>query len=728
MSRILIVSNRLPVSVRKVNKRYEIYPSIGGLATGVAPFHAKHPSLWIGWSGIEGKVSPVEQKNIRDRLETEHRCFPVFYNQDQLKHFYYGTCNDTLWPLFHGFTETTKFDATDWESFVEVNRFIAQAVIDHYQSGDTIWIHDYQMLLVGNFIREQLPDAAIGFFLHIPFPAYDIFRLLPQRDQLIRGMLQYDLVGFHTYDYVQNFLDSVRRLTGYSHRLDQIATPTHLAQVDAFPLGIDYQRFARASRRPSVKKIMKKLRHDIGKRKMLLSLDRLDYTKGIVQRLNAFAAFLAAHPEHHHKVTLVLVLAIWRPKVLQYQRLKQNIDRLIGQINGNYGGTDWTPVRYVVRTIGFDELTALYATAEVALITPLRDGMNLVAKEYVATRHDNRGVLVLSEMAGAAEEMGEAVIVNPFDDRGFADAIQQAITMPPAEQRQRNRPMRKRLQRYSTQRWVDDYLTTLQKIKHEQAKRKSNVITTDIQSYIIKQFKHSKRRLVFLDYDGTLVEFVKLPQLAKPDRSLLRLLEQLTADPHTTVILNSGRDRQTMERWFKGIRCGFVAEHGAWLKDINKSWKAIDTLNVDWKEVVRPLLQLYVDRTPGSIIEEKHYALVWHYRGVKGTFAELRAHQLQEALSNLANDYNLRIIEGKAVVEVLPNIVNKGRAVTQWIQSHHPTFILAAGDDRTDEDVFKVLPKSAISVKVRLEPSQAKYSVASTTDMRSLLSQFIDEK
>lgn len=723
MSRVLIVSNRLPVSVRKVGKRYIIQSSIGGLATGVVPFHAQHDSLWIGWSGIEGTVAPAEQQRIRDQLLREHRCYPVFYSQQELKHYYYGTCNDTLWPLFHGFTETARFDSADWESYQSVNALIAKVVIDHYQPGDTIWIHDYQMLVVADFIRAKLPDAAIGFFLHIPFPAYDIFRLLPQRDQLIRAMLQNDLIGFHTYDYVQNFFDSVRRLTGYTHHLSQVTTEHRLVQVDAFPIGIDYNRFAHASRKPAVKKKMKKLRHDIGARRMLLSLDRLDYTKGITHRLRAFAAFLEAYPEFHHKVTLVLVLAIWRPKVMQYQRLKQNIDRLIGQINGTYGGTDWTPVRYVVRTIDFDELAVLYLTADVTLITPLRDGMNLVAKEYVATRQDNRGVLVLSEMAGAAEELGEAVIINPFDEHGFVQAIHQALTMPLTEQRQRIRLMRLRLQRYSTQRWVDDFMASLQNIKQTQVARHANLITPGVQADIVHRFQRSKQRLIFLDYDGTLVEFFKLPQQAVPDRALLRLLTELTNLPRTTVVINSGRDRQTMERWFKKLQCALVAEHGAWFKDIGHSWKTIEKFNTDWKKAVRPLFQLYVDRTPGSVIEEKQYALVWHYRGVKGTFAALRAHQLQEALVNLVTNYDLRIIEGSGVIEVLPNGVSKALAVEHWIREQRSSLIVAAGDDRTDEDMFKALPKSAISIKVRIEPSQAHYSVPSCEALRQFLEQ-----
>lgn len=720
-NRVLIVSNRLPFSVRTVNGDYSIVPSIGGLATGVAPFHAKHDSLWIGWSGIEANVTSQQQDRLRDIFLKEHRCIPLFYTPRDLKYYYYGTCNDTLWPLLHGFGETARHDEMSWQVYEEVNARVAEAIIAVYQTGDTIWIHDYQMLLVAKYVRAKLPEATIGFFLHIPFPPFDVLRMLPQRDALIEAMLQNDLLGFHTYDYVQNFLDSVWRLTGATHHLGHIRTTNRLVRVDAFPLGIDYPRYAKAARKVAVQREVKKLRRGIGKRTMLLSLDRLDYTKGIRQRLEAFALLLERYPQYRNKVTLVLVLAIVRPKVVLFQKLKQQIDRLIGQINGTYGGINWTPIRYVVQTLNFDQLTALYAAADVTLITPLKDGMNLVAKEYVATRQDGHGVLVLSEMAGAAEELGEAVLINPYNKTVFADSIHEALSMPTSERRWRMRKMQERLARYPTQRWVDDFMWTLFDTKIEQQSWQAKLISPKIEDDIVKQFRRAQQRLVFLDYDGTLTEFAKLPKKANPGPALLRLLRQLCSKPKTTVVIISGRDHHTLSRWFNGLHCGLVAEHGAWLKDIDKPWKALDISSSEWKKTVRPLLEYYVDRTPGSSIEEKQTSLVWHYRSVKGQIAEVRAHQLREALLNLSGDHNLRIIEGNAVIEIIPSQINKGSVLSHWVKKQRQGFILVAGDDRTDEDMFSAMPKRAISVKVRLEPSQAQYVVADTHNLRQLL-------
>lgn len=727
-NRVVIVSNRLPFSVRTVNGNYLIVPSIGGLATGVAPFHAKHPSLWIGWSGIEANVSSKEQARLREIFLKDHRCLPLFYTPRDLKYYYYGTCNDTLWPLLHGFGETARQDELSWQVYEEVNARVAAAVIEQYQPNDIIWIHDYQMLLVAKYIRQKLPNATIGFFLHIPFPPFDILRILPQRDVLIDAMLKNDLIGFHTYDYVQNFLDSVRRLTGFSHHLGHIRTVDRLVRVDAFPLGIDYPRFAHAAKKASVRREVKKLHHDIGRRTMLLSLDRLDYTKGIRQRLEAFADLLERYPQYRNKITLVLVLAIVRPKVVLFQKLKQQIDRLIGQINGTYGGIHWTPIRYIVQTLNFDQLTALYAAADVTLITPLKDGMNLVAKEYVATRQDGRGVLVLSEMAGAAEELGEAVQINPYNKTAFAESIHQALRMPMAERRWRMRNMQDRLARYPTQRWVDDFMWTLQDTKAEQLNWHTKLITPKLQHDIVRQFQCAQQRLIFLDYDGTLTEFVRLPRKANPDAALLRILRNLSNYPKTTVVIISGRDHHTLSRWFTGLRCGLVAEHGAWIKDIGKPWKMIDLPEADWKKNVRSLLEYYVDRTPGSSIEEKQTSLVWHYRSVKSQIAEVRANQLHEALINLSDDHNLRVIGGNAVIEIIPNHIHKGMVLSQWLRRQRQGFVLAAGDDRTDEDMFQALPKRSVSIKVRLEPSQARYAVANTQAMRQLLKMLASSK
>ncbi|RPF49411.1 trehalose 6-phosphate synthase/phosphatase [Thermodesulfitimonas autotrophica] len=724
MGRLLIVSNRLPVTVLQKKGGYRFFPSIGGLATGLKSLQRSWESLWIGWPGeIQDEEARAE---LRARLLTEFNCHPVFLSPADVEKYYGGFSNRTIWPLFHYFPVYTVYDESYWEAYERVNRLFCREILRVARPDDTIWVHDYHLMLLPKMLREKLPDAAIGFFLHIPFPSFELFRLLPWRRDILEGLLGADLVGFHTYDYARHFLSSVLHILGYDHKLGEIITREHAAKVDSFPMGIDYERFSGATALPAVRREIRLLRQQLGDTKVVLSIDRLDYTKGIPQRLEAFSLFLKKYPEWRGKVTLLLVTAPSRVSLDQYRLLRRQVDELVGRINGEYGSVGWTPIRYLNRTLTFHPLAAMYAVADVALVTPLRDGMNLIAKEYIATRRDGKGVLIISEMAGAASELGEALVINPNNKAEVAEALHLALQMPEEEQVARNRVMQERLKRWNVACWAEKFMEKLAEVKERQEAFLVKRLRQANKERLVRDYASAKRRLLLLDYDGTLTGFFGRPEEARPGNEILELLARMAAVPGNEVVLISGRDKETLEDWFGDLGIGLIAEHGVWIKEQEKDWEMIEPLTNEWKEAIRPVLELYVDRTPGAFIEEKGFALVFHYRKAEPELGALRARELVNHLLNLTANLHLQVLEGNKVVEVKNAGINKGRAALRWIGRAAWDFILAAGDDRTDEDLFAVLPETAYSLKVGLTPSRARFNLPSPKEVLSLLEKLVD--
>ena len=726
MQRLLIVSNRLPITIQERKGDLHIEHSIGGLATGLRSWYKSSPSIWIGWAGI-GRKKIKREKDLMTRLLAEN-CHPVPLSQPDVEAYYYGMCNRTIWPLFHYFPLYAEYSEGFWQAYERVNSVFANVVSGIAKPNDIIWVHDYQLMLLPKLLRERLPKATVGFFLHIPFPSFEIFRLLPWRQQILEGLLGADLIGFHTYDYAGHFLDSVHRLLGYEVAMGQVTAADRLAKADAFPMGINYEQYSNIDQDPQVQAERKRFRRKLGDCRVILSVDRLDYTKGITQRLEAFSLFLDRNPNFKRRVILVLLVVPSRTRVEHYMQLKKQLDGLVGEINGRHGTIGWMPVWYLYRSLPFHPLAALYSLADVALVTPLRDGMNLVAKEYTATKVDGKGVLILSETAGAAQEMGEAIIVNPNNHEEIAQALAKALEMPEQEQIERNRIMQERLNRYDVVQWANEFTEKLLSTKKLQREMKEKALTPEMQRKLAGDYRKSAKALLLLDYDGTLVPFSPKPVDAMPGSNLLRLLEKLTGNPRNEVVLISGRDKDTLEGWFGRLNLGLVAEHGVWVKEKGGGWETIETLTSEWKEAVYPILDSWVDRTPGSFIEEKEFSLVWHYRKANPRLGKLRARELINNLSNITANLNLQVLEGSKVVEVKNTDINKGRTALIWISREDWDFILAMGDDWTDEDTFKVLPSTAWSIKVGFGASSARFSLSSPSKATSLLRKMAGQK
>ncbi|MFH0968188.1 MAG: bifunctional alpha,alpha-trehalose-phosphate synthase (UDP-forming)/trehalose-phosphatase, partial [Methanobacteriota archaeon] len=562
----------------------------------------------------------------------------------------------------------------------------------------------------------------------IPFPPFELFRLIPWGKEILSGLVGADLIGFHTFEYLNYFLNNIRRILGYEHEMMRIKAGTRVVKVDTFPMGIDYQKFADATEKPQVKKEIAKIRKDITKGKIILSIDRLDYTKGVPLRLRAFEMLLKEHAELQGEVTLILVAVPSRTQIDQYADLKHEVDHLVGKINGMYGTMSWTPVRYMYTFIPFNRLIAIYNLADLALITPLRDGMNLMAKEYLATKVNVSGMLVLSEFAGAAKELGEAILVNPNDIREFSTAIYEGLMLSEEEKKKRLLTMQKRLRRYDLKRWTSDFLEVLDKNKKYQDLLSATWMDTNSISRLCKDYDNASSRILFLDYDGTLVPLAKTPELAQPDTEIYQILEDMIRDPRNHVVIISGRDRQILDAWFGALPIGLISEHGIWIKEPGKDWEMNISVSGDWKDEIRPILEVHVDRTPGSFVEEKEYSLAWHFRNSDPGLAGIRAIELREDLILRTKNLNLNLLEGNKVLEIKNSEINKGIAVQRWMKDKVCDFIFAVGDDQTDEDIFFVLSSYAYTIKVGCNPSLAQYSVRSVDQVRNLLKKCFSKK
>jgi trehalose 6-phosphate synthase/phosphatase len=718
--RIILVSNRLPVTVRKRQQGLEFEPSSGGLATGLGSLRDEFETAWIGWPG---RVDPADRKEAEARLASGFGCHPVFMPEILIQKYYEGYSNRAIWPIFHSFASVARHSPAEWEAYKKANSLFGQKILEVYRPGDILWIHDYHLMLLPKYLRDHVRDVTMGFFLHIPFPQYDLFRLIPQHKEILTSLLTLDLVGFHTHDYAQAFLGAVRRSTGFDNTLGQVMAGDQLVQVDVFPMGIDFRKYASAPLDPALREEIGAIEGSLRGRRTLFSVSRLDYTKGIPESLDAVREFLQGHPEWHGKFTYILVVVPSRENVDRYASLKREIDELVGNINSMFGTLEWQPIRYIYRSLTFGELIGLYSNADVALVTPLRDGMNLIAKEYLATRREGTGVLVLSELAGAAKELVEAITVNPNSTQEISQAIHRALTMPVEEQQQRNRVMRERLETYDLFHWIRQFFGRLGDVQEVSHLLSVKLLDHASRNAIVGEYGRASSRLLILDYDGTLVPFADDADAAVPDEQIVALLGKLTAPSGNHVVILSGRDRHTLQRWLAPLDMTIVAEHGGWVRNRGSSeWTSVgDPALNGWKKEIRPILELFVGRIPGSSIEEKDYSLVWHYRKAEQESASAAARELLDTLSTFLANLNIQVVPGSCAVEVRTMGIGKGAFYSSHLSSPAAEFTLAMGDDWTDEDLFSVLPASAYSIKVAPRMSKARFNVKSIHDARVLL-------
>ncbi len=675
------------------------------------PAMQRQGGTWIGWPGIQ--LKPGES------LDVEGGAFgmvPVTVSPTEVKRFYHGFSNGVLWPLFHSLPERMKLNPKNWESYEAINQRFADAIVENLGDDDLVWIHDYHLALCPELVRRMRPDARIAFFLHIPFPSFDLFRILPEHRAVLRGLLASDLVGFHCPGYVTNFHDCAERLLGV--RVDrgngEIEHGDHVARVSAFPLGIDYARYEEAALegpRP------KRAPHE----KIILGVDRLDYTKGIPERMRAYERVLDLHPELRGEVSFVQIAVPSREQVSEYQALKREIDELVGRINGRFGRSDWTPIRYIHRSVSGPKLSALYRDAAVALVTPLRDGMNLVAKEFVASQIDDPGVLILSRMAGAAETMREALRLNPYNIESVAEALLRALEMPRDEREARMRALQRRERKHDLGEWLDHFIS-----RASEPRRSMRPVAKDDFESWIGAFAGKHSLAVFLDFDGTLASIASHPSLVKIGDGMREALERCSTRDDTDLAIVSGRGLSDVRRMVENDRFVYAGNHGLEIEGPGiDDYRHPDIAHYEERAVdlVAALERVDAD---GAWVEAKGASLTFHFREVEAEEHDV----LVEGVRATIREAGFQARDALCAVEARPPIGwDKGHAVLHVLRTKYgpgwseSVRVIYVGDDETDEDAFRSLHGLGMTFRVgpATRPTRARRRLSDVEAVETLL-------
>jgi trehalose 6-phosphate synthase/phosphatase len=694
--RLVVLSNRLPVAFRRAQGRLVAERSPGGLVAALDATLQRTGGTWIGWPGM--RLGDEDLASLRGGSEP-YEIEALQLGETEVKRYLHGLSNAALWPLFHSFPERTRFDRRDWESYEAVNARFAQAAIAAGEPGALIWLHDYHLMRAALHIRRVLADARIAFFLHIPFPCYDIFRIFPWSRELLLGLLSCDLIGFHSAGYVRNFLDCAERLLAarvdYGASLVELGSRT--VRVGAYPLGIDYGHFERLAR-------AEPRGPDRGAEKIVLGVDRLDYTKGIPERMRAFERLLEVHPEHRERAVLLQIAVPSRDQVPEYQRLKREIDELVGRINGRFATSQWSPIRYLYRSVPSDRLAAMYRDADVALVTPLRDGMNLVAKEFVACQTEDAGVLILSRLAGAAEHMHEALRVNPYNIDSVADNLHRALAMHADDRAIRLAGLQRRERRHDVEAWLHEYLDAAR----APAVRMRPTTQHDFREWLDAYLATGTHSALFLDYDGTLTPIVSHPSEAHLGDDVRALLERCASRDDLDVTIVSGRALADVRRLVGLDTLTYAGTHG--LEICGPRLEGFEHPDVRHYQMRAAYLAEELRKLcpEGAWVEEKGAALTLHMRALAPADRE----PLLERAGDVMQEAGFQSRPAHAALEAYPPIGwDKGHAVLHILrQRYGPAWsehvrVICAGDDRTDEDAFRALSGLGITFRVGMTES-----------------------
>ena len=672
----------------------------------------------IGWTG-EQAPDHEQREQLSRELKASRQQIPVFLDESEIHEYHDGFCHTSLWPILHYLSGSADYQQQWFESYRRVNERFADMVAERYRPGDIIWVHDYHLMLVPQLLRERIPEARIGFFLHTPFPSYELFRCHPNRTELLTGMLGADLIGFQTFGYLRHFRSTVLRLLGIESDIDQIVRDDSTTAIGVYPVGVKTEMIAQARASEDYQKCLKEYRETFAGKRIVLSVDRLDQSQGIQKKLRAIEKYLAEHPAERENVMFILLVSATGAHSGDVRKLVHDIEHAVGRINGRYSRVDNIPVHYLNRWVPFIELCALYNLADVALVTPLMDGMNVIAKEYIANKEDaDRGILVLSEFAGVSEELFNAIRVNPYNTDEVSAAIDRAIRMPAEEQRKRLDSMLERIAGYDAKYWATSFLRDLEASRDTPDDR-----TRALDKSIIKRFREpNTRKALFLDYDGSLREFVDSPEDAVPSEELLAIFRNFDQRDDLDVYIVSGRDQNFLEKHFGSFNVTLVAEHGFFFKRPGKKWETmVGDIDLSWKETIARIFEFYSMSTPSTKVEEKHSALVWHYRQADPEFGAWKAASLIGELTETISNLPVSIHQGQKIVEVSSQHVSKGMAVARFMNENKYDLMLCAGDDRTDETMLYFDDDHVITVKIGDKDTDAAYRASSPQSFRRFL-------
>lgn len=719
-SRLIIVSNRLPVRYDKQTKKH--VQSSGGLVSALAGINLEIKYVWAGVYSEDPAL-----------LDSHENLLPITVPDKLYESYYNDVCNGLLWPLFHYESDFSGFGRKSWGDYEEVNRIFARSLLEYVQEGDIIWIHDYHLFLLPQYLRESGVKLQIGFFLHIPFPSSEVFRMLPSRKDILEGLLCCDLLGFQSYDYLSNFSDSVSVISGYESDLMSITHEKGQTSLGVFPVSIESSRFVKEKTTPQVEGMVQDMKRSLGERKMILGVDRLDYIKGIDYKIKAFHRFLKENPEWRGKVEMLQIAVPSRTGIAEYDRIKDEIERLVGMVNGEFGEYNYTPVRYMFTSISFPHLLALYRTADILMVSSKRDGMNLVSMEFIVSQDpEDPGVAVLSEFTGAASILCNSVRINPWDIGQSAEKIKEALLMEQPERVRRHKPMLEYMLRYDATLWARTFLERFSIEKHDPGET-TRRLSVDMESFLpeeVDQVLMGGNLVFFLDYDGTLTSIVDDPEEAHIDERVKQTLKALAQNPRVAgIVVVSGRDENFLLKELGDTGVSIAAEHGAVFYDrfSKKSISLMKEVNRSRLNQVRQIMENYSRRIPGSFLEKKKYGIALHYRNSPKLFAEYQGRKLRSELEAILSNCRASVIPGKKVIEARISEANKG-SFAHWYLSNlerqkelSDYCVIALGDDKTDEELFEEVNKWGVSIKVGKGESAAKYYLEKREEVDDLL-------
>ncbi|HLE78215.1 MAG TPA: bifunctional alpha,alpha-trehalose-phosphate synthase (UDP-forming)/trehalose-phosphatase [bacterium] len=731
---LILVSNREPYLHRHEDGRVVVDRPAGGLVAALDPVMQAVSGTWIAWGAGDADAA-VADGSGRIRVPPEAPAYTlrrVQMTPSQVRSYYYGYANQALWPLCHLAMDKARFRRGHWKGYQDVNRLFADATLDEAgRSGEPIvWLQDYHLALCPRYLRQAIPELFVTHFWHIPWPGWDAFQICPQRGELLDGLLGNDLIGFQRPRFADNFMDCVGRELGA--RVDReegtIEYQGRIIHVGAFPISVDYAAIDAAARSAECEEWMERFtrRYGLDSRAMILGVDRLDYTKGIPERLRAFDVFLRRHRQFRGRVVFVQKSAPSRTQIRAYRELQDEVEGQIASINGKYGTADWQPVVYLPRPLPPAGMAALYRLAGVCIVSSLQDGMNLVAKEYIAAQVDRSGVLLLSELTGARRELPWALSINPFDREGVADAIRRALAMPPARRRERMDHMRVYVADHDIYEWVADCTAAAGRVLGSRGR--TRWLADHLED--IRDRVRVRPPVLLLDFDGTLAPIVGEPARAAMPASTSAALQRILRGGVPVAIV-SGRRLDDVRRRVGIDGVTYIGNHGLEVAGPGFAWVHPEA------EAARSQVAVFTRRVrerlrdvPGVIIEDKQLTAAVHYRAVpRPRIEDVRMAVLEEA-SALASG-NLVVHAGKEYLEVRPAVSwGKGTAALaelrriageEWPSRVCPIYI---GDDRTDEDAFLVLRGPAVTVRVGHSSYQtaAEYLVPGVEEVSRFLS------
>eukprot|EP00164_Ancoracysta_twista_P005588 GFYU01007662.1.p1 GENE.GFYU01007662.1~~GFYU01007662.1.p1 ORF type:complete len:1120 (+),score=348.98 GFYU01007662.1:67-3360(+) len=719
----------------------------GGLLTAFAGLKTTDV-WWVGWPGWD--VEEEDKDTVKAKY-AENNSVPVFIDDNTIDLFYHGFANSILWPLFHyvnvALDEADSLLQDRWEAYKRANQMYADVILSQYQDGDLVWIQDYHLILVPQYLRAKKPDIKIGFFLQAPWPSSEIYRMLPQRKEILQGLLGCDLIGFHVYEYASHFLNACWRILGMDFQYPKATYDNHTVTLGTFPFGLDPARYLKTLEETRVKEKIIEYQRTYDGKKIILSLDRLGYIKGIPHKLRAMEKFLTMYPEWRSKVVMIQIAIPNQVKTPESDALCSTVHELVGRINGTHGTLGDVPIHYFESPIEFEESLALFSLGDVCMVTSLRDGANIVPYEFVVCQQKTQGVLILSEFTSASQGLGAgSLIINPFNTAELANAIGVALSMPKEERAERHEYMYHYVEKNTLQFCAECFVSDLREANYNAM----DTAIPDICDYekVQQAYTNSGTRLILLGVLGTLTTYGMFKRLDILPKSVKEMLTNLASDEKNTVVIVSGRGPALLNEWMGNIpHLWLAAENGSFLRFGGRDleWENLfdDRIDTTWLEEIIPIFKYFEERTPGSFTEVQEGMVTWHFKHANTAFGRAQANALQVQLSEVLSNLPAEVVVGEKRIEVRNNRVSKGVALERILDhisqdetcegKRNIDFVLCIGDLYSrDEDMFQLMtpgqevstiemPENTFTCSVGKSPSQASHYVNNVTEVSQLL-------